>query len=167
MSRLLNSGFALTSVLVLAFWLASFGSAHAQHHGPFAPLAGNWSGGGTIDLSDGKHERLRCRASYSVPSQRNMALSIRCASESYTFDLHSDVTLASSTVTGTWSESTHGIVGSLSGRAGGNHISVLATSPSFTATMSLTTHGRRQSVVIRSRDPNTSIKGVSISLRRS
>lgn len=166
MFRHLKSAFLLTTILVLAFCLPSFSSAQAQH-GPFAHLAGSWSGGGTIDLSDGKRERLRCRAAYSVPSQSNMALSIRCASESYTFDLHSDVTFASGAVTGTWSESTHAIGGSLSGRASSSQISVLAISPSFSATMSLSTHGSRQSVVIRSRDPNSSIKGVSISLRRS
>lgn len=162
----LKSGFALTAIFILAFWLPSFSSAYAQHS-PFSHLAGRWSGGGTIDLSDGKRERIRCRAAYDVPSQRNLVLSIRCASESYTFDLHSDVAVASGGVTGTWSETTHGIFGSLSGHASANQISVLAVSPSFTATMSLSTHGSRQSVVIRSRDPNSSIKGVSISLRRS
>ncbi len=165
MSRLSKSAFVLT-ILVFAFWLPSFSSAQAQHRGPFANLAGNWSGGGTIDLSDGKRERLRCRAAYSVPAQSNLGLSIRCASESYSFDLQSDVTYASGGVTGTWSESAHGISGTLSGRASSEHISVLAISPSFSATMSLSTHGSRQSVVIRSRDPNSSIRGVSLSLRR-
>jgi hypothetical protein len=161
-----QSGFALTAIMALALWLSASSSGYAQRAGPFTRLAGDWSGAGTIDLSDGRRERIRCRAAYNAPSQRNLGLNIRCASESYNFDLHGSITLASSTVTGTWSESTRNMTGEVSGRASGDHIYVLATSPSFSATMSLVTHGRRQSVVIRSRDPNSSIKGVSISLRR-
>jgi hypothetical protein len=165
MPRRLQSGFALTAILVFAVWLSASSSGFAQRAGPFVRLAGSWSGGGTIDLSDGKRERIRCRAAYDAQS-RNLELSIRCASDSYNFDLRGSITLASNTVTGSWSEATHGISGDVSGRASGDHIYVLARSPSFTATMSLVTHGSRQSVVIRSQDPNSGIKGVSISLRR-
>jgi len=166
MPTLFHSRSALTAILFVVLWLSASTNGYAQHGGPFARLAGSWSGGGTIDLSDGRRERLRCRAAYDVPSQRNLGLSIRCASESYNFDLRSSVALTASTVTGTWSESATGVSGDVSGRASGDHISVLAISPSFSATMSLTTHGSSQSVVIRSRDPNSTIRGVSISLRR-
>ena len=30
--------------------------------GPFAGMAGSWTGGGTLTMSDGQRERLRCRA---------------------------------------------------------------------------------------------------------
>src|SRR5262245_27782529 len=44
--------------------IATVGSASAES--PFAPLEGSWSGAGTIDLANGKHEPIRCRASYAV-----------------------------------------------------------------------------------------------------
>jgi hypothetical protein len=34
--------------------------------GPFDQLAGSWSGSGTIDLSHGRQEPIKCRASYGV-----------------------------------------------------------------------------------------------------
>src|SRR4029079_15693816 len=39
--------------------------ATATKSHPFAALAGSWSGGGTIDLTNDIHERLRCRANYT------------------------------------------------------------------------------------------------------
>jgi hypothetical protein len=33
---------------------------------PFAELVGSWSGSGTIDLSNDRHEPIKCRASYDV-----------------------------------------------------------------------------------------------------
>src|ERR1700733_16035669 len=42
------------------------GSASYAQSGPFAGMAGNWSGGGTRTLGDGSSERIRCRASYAV-----------------------------------------------------------------------------------------------------
>lgn len=158
--------FALAAIFVLALWLSASGSGHAQHAGPFGRLAGQWAGGGKIEMSDGTHERLRCRATYDVLSPQNAQLSIRCASDSYKFNITSSVTIASSAVTGTWAESAHNVAGELSGKASGERIHVVAKSLSFNATMSLVTRGNHQSVVIKSQDPQSSIKGVTLSLRR-
>ena len=49
-----------------AFFVTSTALAHAQAGGPFAGMAGNWSGGGTVTLDDGSRERIRCRATYQV-----------------------------------------------------------------------------------------------------
>ena len=49
-----------------AFFVTSTAIAHAQSGGPFAGMAGNWSGGGTVTLDDGSSERIRCRATYAV-----------------------------------------------------------------------------------------------------
>ena len=72
---------------------------------PFDQLAGSWSGSGTIDLSNGKHEPIKCRASYDVlEEQSKLQLNIRCASDSYNFDLRGSATYAAGAITGTWSE---------------------------------------------------------------
>ena len=58
----------------------------ASKESPFAPLAGSWSGAGTIDLANGKHEPIKCRASYDVlEEQSKLQLNLHCASAvSYT-----------------------------------------------------------------------------------
>ena len=155
-------------IFVLAILLSNHGTGNAQRGAePFERLAGQWTGSGTIDLSNGTRERIKCRASYdALAERRNLQLSIRCASDSFNFNLNSSADLAGRAISGTWSESTHGVGGTISGTAEGDHIHARAESPGFTATLSLATHGNRQSVVIKTADPNAGIKGASISLRR-
>lgn len=155
-------------IFVLAALLIGTGSSHAQRGlGAFERLAGSWAGGGTIDLSNGTREPIRCRAAYDVlAAQRSLQINIRCASDSFNFNLFSSATLAGRAVSGTWSESAHGIGGTISGTAEGDHIRVRAESIAFTANLTLATHGGRQSVLIRTVDPNSSIKGATISLHR-
>ena len=155
-------------IFVLAVWLSSYGNGHAQRGaGPFERLAGHWVGSGTIDLSNGTREPIKCRAAYDLLAERhNLNLNIRCASDSYNFDLYSSAVFAGHAVSGTWNESTHLAGGTISGTADGDHIQVRAESPGFTATLSMTTRGNRQSVVIRTANPDAGIKGATINLRR-
>ena len=139
----------------------------AQDAGPFSPLAGQWSGVGAIDLSNGARERIHCKAAYDVLSPESMQLNIRCASESYNFDLRGSAKLAGGAISGSWSESTRNAAGSLSGEAKGEHIQVLAKGPGFTATLTLTTRGERQTVVIKSQEPDSTVRGASISLKKT
>jgi len=41
-------------------------SAGYAQAGPFAGFEGAWSGNGTVALSDGTTERIRCKADYKV-----------------------------------------------------------------------------------------------------
>ncbi|HEY6832939.1 MAG TPA: hypothetical protein VI251_10660 [Pseudolabrys sp.] len=139
----------------------------AQGAGPFARLEGQWSGNGTIDMQDGRREALRCRATYDVlEAGRGLQLSIRCASESFNFNLQSSAKVAGGRVSGIWSESTLNAGGDLSGRAEGDRISVIASGQTFSADLNLTTHGDRQAVVIKSRDPQSQVVGATMNLRR-
>ena len=152
------------AALALAFFLLP-AEAHAQGAGPFASLSGSWSGGGTISLASGASERIRCRAAYDVGSGgRAVQLSIRCASDSYNFDLAGSVVSQGGAITGTWSESSRGVNGTVSGRASGNQIQAYAQGSGFSAGLSLATHGNRQSVVIR--PTGADVTSVSIALAR-
>jgi hypothetical protein len=162
MSVLRNVGLAIALMLSVA------GACRAQSIAAFAKLAGQWSGSGTIEMSNGTHESMRCRAAYDVlNAERKLQLSIRCASESFNIDLRASADYANGAITGNWSETTRGVAGTISGRAEGDRFQVVARAASFTATLTLITHGGRQSVTIRSHDNQASIKGVSINLRRS
>ena len=69
-------------------------------------MAGNWSGGGTVTLDDGSTERIRCRATYAVGAGGNgLNQTLTCASDSYKFDLASNVIAEGGALSGTWSES--------------------------------------------------------------
>lgn len=135
---------------------------------PFERLAGTWSGTGTIEMADGNREPLRCRAAYDVLKDgMNLQLNLRCASESYNFDLRSSAEYERGKVTGIWSESTMNAGGQLSGRAEGDRIRVVANSQSFTAALTLVTNGHRQTVQIQSQQPDSRIKGATMTLSRS
>jgi hypothetical protein len=126
-------------------------AAHSptQAVSPFAALAGTWVGGGTIDLTGEIHEKLRCRAIYNYgQSASSLALSIRCASDNYKFELSSRVTERRGAISGQWSEATYNVTGSIIGHAAGNRITAAARSDGLNANLSVTTTGNRQTVTI-------------------
>ena len=134
----------------------------------FKRLEGQWRGKGTIEFSNKTKETLHCRAAYDVlQSGANLQLAIRCASDSYRIDLLGNVNEANGKISGSWSEATLNVAGTLSGSAEGSNIKVLASSPAFTASFGLVTHGGKQSVSIRSETPDSTIRGASISLARN
>src|SRR6202020_2230261 len=103
----INSGLIRQTIkasAIVAALVLSTSSGHAQTR-PFAGFDGAWSGNGTVSLSDGSTERLRCRAVYPV-DDTGLVLkqTLRCASDSYKFDLASDVTSHGDHITGNWSE---------------------------------------------------------------
>ena len=60
-------------------------TVRAAEQGPFAGLSGSWSGEGSVTMSNGSHERIRCRATYSMtPADRSLNQGLRCASDSWT-----------------------------------------------------------------------------------
>lgn len=156
--RLIFGAFAL-------FMAATFSSPGHAQSGAFAGLAGVWSGGGTVTLDDGSSERIRCRASYAVGEGGNgLNQTLTCASDSYKFDLKTNVVAEGGSISGTWSESSRNVNGSLQGRGGHGNFEVTASAPGFNANISLTTRGNRQSVVIRA---ESQFKSANISLTRS
>jgi hypothetical protein len=147
----------------LALFVPSAGKAEP---GPFSGLAGSWSGSGTVALAGGPRERIRCRAHYTVGGGGNsLQQSLRCASDSYRFDLSSNVRAQGGQISGNWSESSRNIQGVLFGQAQPGRIYVNVTGPGFAANLSLATHGDRQSVTINSAGAQPA--GASITLSRS
>jgi hypothetical protein len=155
---------ALGAILVVP---AGVGQSTAQGTGPFAPLAGSWSGTGSVSFSSsGARERLRCRAVYQAPDAgQTLALRLRCASDSYNFDLNGNLTRQGDTVSGQWMEITRNITGSLTGRLSGASIQAVASAGIFSANLTLTTHGTKQQVSIRIQ--GTEVTEAAISLNKS
>ena len=158
----------LTKLAILAFFSAgSVALAQSAVKAPFAGLAGTWTGQGTILLANGSKENIRCRASYSVPpSGISLDQGLRCANDSYTFDVTSNVFADDSGgLKGTWSEKSNQIQGSVTGRVSPGKIESRVSATGFNARLSVTTQGSRQSVLVEPQD--TSIRRLSVDLRRS
>jgi hypothetical protein len=132
---------------------------------PFRAMVGTWSGGGTLSMANGEQQRLRCRASYDIGGRgEELSLNLRCASDSYNFDLTSNVEYRGGAIAGQWSEASRNASGTIEGRAAGDHIEAAARGNNFSANLSLTTRGNRQTVSIR--PEGTDVRAVSLALDR-
>jgi hypothetical protein len=157
-------GQAIKAAGVGAVLMLSMTASNAQT-GPFIGFNGAWSGNGTVALSDGTTERIRCKADYIVDgSGLGLKQTLKCASDSYKFDLTSDVRSQGDRISGSWSEASRNVFGNLQGTAGGGRIEVFVEANGFAANLTLQTTGNRQTVSISSKGE---IRGVSITMVKS
>src|SRR5882724_7653799 len=172
-SRVLKSGIkagamaAALSLGILGFGIFGLGifvhGAAQAAENPFAHLTGSWAGQGKITVQNGSSERIRCRGTYRAgDSGTTLSLSLRCASDSYKFELASDVTYDGGNISGSWNETSRQVYGQIAGRATANNITAQASAVGFNASLSIATRGNSQSVSIRS--PGSEISEVSISM---
>jgi hypothetical protein len=153
----------------LASLLAAF-PVHAQRTAdrgsPFAGLAGYWSGSGTVTLTSGATERIRCRATYAVSDAgTDLQQTLRCASDSYNFDLRSTVTYDGGAIRGTWTEATRNASGTVSGEAGTGVVQANVVGRDFSAGLTVSTRGDRQAVTINAK--RSVVSHVAITLTRA
>jgi len=164
-SRVLKSGIkagAMAAAVGLGIFVHNASQAAET---PFAHLAGSWSGQGKITVQNGTSERIRCRGTYRAgETGTTLSLSLRCASDSYKFELGSDITYAAGAITGSWNEATRSVYGQLAGRVTGNNITAQASAVGFNASLSIATKGNNQTVAIRS--PGSEISEVTVSMAR-
>jgi hypothetical protein len=150
-SPILRTACALALAVGVTFLVAAFASvSHAQRAvGPFAGLAGAWNGTGRIEMQSGTSERIRCRARYSVSQGGDVLVQdLRCASDSYKVDVNSTSQSDRGSLSGTWTEVTRNVTGTLSGRASGGSIQARVTALGFSAGLTVNTAGNTQSVTI-------------------
>lgn len=143
--------------------LLTAGAAQAEP-APFASYAGSWTGNGTITIAEGGTERIRCRGTYTVAGGgNNLHQVLRCASDSYRFELTSDVTARGTGLSGSWSEASRNVAGTIEGSIVNGQVNALVTANAFAATFNMSMRGNRQSVVISSKGE---LRGVNITLAR-
>lgn len=157
-------GQAIKAAGVGAALMLSVSVGHSES-GPFAGFSGVWSGNGTVSLSDGTTERIRCKADYTVDNTGlGLKQNLHCASDSYKFDLSSNVTSQGDRISGSWSEASRNIFGNLQGTAGGGQIEVFVEAAGFAASLTIRTSGKKQTVQISSKGE---IRGVTITMAKS
>src|SRR5215472_12926704 len=160
-------GWAIKVATVAGLLLLGAGAGDARSEpGPFAALNGSWSGGGTIKKSNGASERIRCRSAFETAAGSNLSLRLRCASDSYNFDLTANVAYQGGAISGSFQEATRSVVGGISGRSTGEgrQVQAVAQAPGITSNITLTTRGNHQSVSIVT--PGAEVPEISVSLEK-
>ena len=156
----------LAAVMFLLWGSPAHAQTQATSSNPFASFAGSWSGSGTVALSNGTTERLRCQATYAVATAgTNLRQNLRCASDSYNFELRTDINAEGGRVGGVWAETTRNMQGTISGRVSAGRIDALAEGPGFAAGIAMAPQGGRQAVSIRSQ--GTELSQVSVTMTRA
>ena len=147
----------------VAFFMAGFAAStcYAQSSA-FAGLAGTWSGPGTVTLDDGSNERIRCRATYRV-NGASMEMVLTCASDAYRFNLQAAVVAQGGEVSGTWSETSRNIGGSIQGRGASGSFQVVAQAAGFSSSISLKTTGNKQQIAMKA---DSQFRAANISLSK-
>jgi len=115
---------------------------------PIADLSGFWSGNGTISLTNGRTERVKCQVYYKIEGSTQIRQTMRCASADYTINSLADLQLKGSQVTGSWEEKTYAAKGGVTGQYSGDSFTLSIKGLNFTAAMSVTLSSCKQSVNI-------------------
>jgi hypothetical protein len=164
--------FSLTALIggvliLVSIFVSPLPSARADD-GPFHEFEGSWTGNGTLRPSNGATERIRCNANYRPrgSSMREVDLQLRCASDSYNFDLSGQFTAdEQNQISGRWTERTRSVGGTGVGNAQGDRLQLHVESAGFAADLVMLTRNRRQSVTIDSQGGGQIVKA-SITLSR-
>ena len=153
-------------MLVMLVFLGLSSGVDAASSSPFPSLSGSWLGAGTIAVSNGPSERIRCRATYTVGGDGlQLRQELRCASDSYNFQVSSSFSYKGGQIVGTWTEKTRNATGRVSGTASGNEIRATVQGGGFSASVLMVTRGNRQTVSMSTGGADTT--SVSAELRRS
>ncbi len=156
------TGVSLGALAGIALTIAVPGIAQA---GPFSGYEGSWSGAGTISTSNGTKERLRCRARYNVGGGgTTLTQNMTCASDSYKFNVVANVQASGNAISGTWSETTRGASGQITGSIGPTQVSASVSGVGFSARIGIASRGNRQSVTIS--PTGTDITNVSVAMSK-
>jgi hypothetical protein len=155
-SKLKDSIPFILALLVAGLFIPGIGEADAPA-APFAGLAGKWSGDGSIALTNGTTERLRCDANYVVSGGgENLDSTLRCASDSYNFDLRISLVDNAGAVLGNWNQVSKNVQGGISGRDSKGLIEVNVRGQAFAAAVTVATTGTAQSVKIHAQSGDLS-----------
>ncbi len=116
---------------------------------PIEAMAGYWSGMGSVSLTSGKTERVKCAVTYKVSDGgAQIKQSMRCASQDYRIDSAADLRVHGGNVTGSWEERTYSATGQVSGKYAGSNFTLSIKGGSFSAAMSLNTTECKQQISI-------------------
>jgi hypothetical protein len=92
-----------------------------------------------------------------------MEMVLTCASDAYRFNLQAAVVAAGGEVSGTWSETTRNVGGTIQGRGANGSFQVVVQSAGFNASIALKTAGNKQQIALRA---DSQFRAANISLSK-
>ena len=144
MSRQATASASLALVFVMAT-VAGNGAAA----GPIEDLSGYWTGAGTVLLTNGSTERVKCAVIYKVGgSGTQIKQTMRCASADYNINAAAELRVNGAQVSGNWEEKTYSATGDVAGRYTGSSFVLSIKGQNFTAGMNVGLSSCKQSINI-------------------
>jgi hypothetical protein len=114
---------------------------------PLGELPGRWSGNGSIRMTNGATQSVKCVATYFVAGS-NVTQNLRCASPSYKLDTKATLAVRGGHVTGTSEERQYAQTGAVTGRMTSSGFNLQIGGANFTAALQLTSTACKQSLSI-------------------
>jgi hypothetical protein len=152
-------------IAVSAFGLLCLGALPSFAETPFANMSGKWAGSGRITMSDGSSEPIKCRATYTAGKGGvTLGQTLRCASDSYKFNVTSNVSADGNALSGQWTETTYNLVGTFTGTVKGNKIEGKVRGSGLMVGVALVSTGNKQEGRFLSQ--GTEMREVRISLTK-
>lgn len=152
------------SLALAAFLLTGAAPALAED-GPvlFGRLTGSWTGTGTITMNTGDKERIRCRVDYSVAGAgKKLEQIMRCASDSYKFDVKANVEYADGSIAGLWTATNYDITGDVTGQVDSTNIKARVRGSGLSVNLVVATTGDSQQISLVSE--GTKVSGMNVKL---
>ncbi len=147
------------TTLMLALMVQPVAAANVKN------LAGRWSGWGSVKLSNGATEQVKCVATYFVKKAGALInQNLRCASASYKIDAKANYNVKGSALTGEWEERTHSAKGNVQGRMTGDGFQLAVKGETFSARMIVSSSRCKQSINISPR--GLDVSRISIGLKK-
>ena len=144
MSRQATASASLALVFVMATAAANGAAA-----GPIEDLSGYWTGAGTVLLTNGSAERVKCAVIYKVgASGTQIKQTLRCASADYNINGAAELRVNGAQVSGNWEEKTYSATGDVTGRYTGSSFVLSIKGQNFTAGMNVGLSSCKQSISI-------------------
>jgi hypothetical protein len=153
-------GWAIPCAVVALISLAPAAGADTL----FDSLLGSWAGSGQIRYDDGQSEGIRCNAYYKGGGER-LQLAIRCRSATTEVEIRGQLTAQGEKLTGTWEERTFNASGEARGRVAGGRMNLSVSGGGFSGSMSVTSAGRKQMVLIST--DGIRMRSVNVTLGKS
>jgi hypothetical protein len=115
--------------------------------GPVEDLPGYWTGLGSITMSGGNTEQLKCVVTYKV-NGASLKQNLRCASPAYTVNGVADLEVRGDQVTGKWEEQTYAATGDVTGKVIDGGFALTIKGVNFTAGMTINGSNCKQQIAI-------------------
>lgn len=128
-------------------------------------LAGRWSGWGSVKMSNGATEQVKCVSTFFVENAgKAVRQNLRCASSSYKIDVRANLNVSGTSISGTWEERNHSNSGSVSGTLSGTTFRLAISGPVLNAAMTMASSPCKLNINIAPR--NFNVERIAIGLSK-